>query len=100
MNLVTLDQARARLRIDLHHGDADLYSMIEEASSVVTRYVKYGKTEVGDDEPVQILDWSEGVPYDVQLATLIAISNIERGEHPMSQAVIDILTPYRDPTLA
>lgn len=101
MNLVDLAQVKLRLRIDSSHDDADIAMMIGEASAVVMTYVKYGKTEVsGDGEEISILAWESSVPMDVQGATLRVIANIERGESPLDQGVIDILTPYRDPTLA
>ena len=90
-----------RLRIDSCHEDPDLYAMIEEASATVLRYIKYGSV---DEDGNPIHDFSSSVPRDIQSATLLIIGELrkerEAGSDPMSQAVIDILTPYRDPTLA
>lgn len=104
-DLVTLEQVKRRLRIDGTREDLDLADMIAQASAMVLRYLKYGKTTTDeDDEEVPILDFSGGIPADVQLAALITVGEImkerEADVRALSQGVVDILAPYRDPTLA
>ena len=91
MMLVSLEQAKLRLRAS-DHEDPDLMMMIQQASDMVLTYIK-------KDE-----DDFEEVPHAIQVATLLIVGELmkerEAGSDPMSKGVIDILTPYREPTLA
>lgn len=101
MNLVTLDQVNMHLRIDGHAAAPDVMIKIEQASAIVLTHIKYGSLD-DDGDPVH--DFSAGVPHDIQSATLLVIGELmkerEAGSDPLSQAVRDILAPYRMPSLA
>jgi hypothetical protein len=95
--LVSLEQARDRLRIDGVTDQADLTRMLSEGTRIVLGYLK--------PQPIgSPLDrgWTiETVPEHIQTAILLVIRAIYDGEpDPLSQAVIDILHRDRDPALA
>jgi len=111
--LITLDQAKAHLRIDSDDGDEELEEKIEEASAAVISYLKSAAEDFLDTsgEPRQ----SGGkpvVPWQVRAATLQlltalyenrgedggAMSKFEQGYLPPS--VTALLYPLRDPSLA
>lgn len=98
-NLVTLDEAKAHLRIDGNDIDEAVKMAIAGASLAVLRYLKRD-----EDYP------DDGVPGDVRSATLLLIGTFVRdpdgaeaqqwqqGYPP--NAVTALLYPLRDPTAA
>jgi hypothetical protein len=109
MMLVTLEQARAHLRVDTTDGDADILGKVKAASRAVVTYLK---SPSFSDSSGAIPEDSAGiaidVPEDVQLATLMLIGYFDRqrdedGGHEYEQGylprpVMALLYPYRTPT--
>jgi hypothetical protein len=114
--LVTLDEARARLRFDSGDSngapdDGDLQIMINSASRSVLKYIASGDPDFLDSNG-EVIENSNGpvdVPDDVRDAVLlwVAIKYRNRDEDgsidqdfgfPPKQ-VVSILYPYRLPTL-
>ena len=113
MKLVTLDQVKARLRIDTDASDADLEDMIEGASGAVVNYLKAGADVFLDTAGAPTVDtggYALGVPDEVQTATLLLVGYFYRhrdenpdGEYEMGylpKPVMALLYPLRDPALA
>lgn len=89
--LVTLDQIKARLRIDAIDDQADVESMAEEATDIVIGYLKI-------EDPTWTVDT---VPDRVRTAILLVVRALYDGEpQPISSAVQSILWRDRDPALA
>lgn len=92
MSLVSYEQAKERLRASDNEA-GDLMTMIDEASNIVLDYLKKSES-----------DFTSGIPAPVQTATLLVVGEImkerESGSNPLSQGVMDILAPYRDPSMA
>jgi hypothetical protein len=102
--LIALDEAKARLRVEHTDEDADITLMIEAASQAVLSLLK---------EPEPPLDWWVGSPptsYDNMPADLrwcvFAIVNEQfhnreaSAANLISPAVEAIIVMYRTPTLA
>lgn len=90
--LVDFQKAEARLRTG-EHEQYDLVEILQDASDIVLTYIKRDES------------YFEGeIPRAIQSATLLVAGELlkekEAGSNPLSQGVIDILTPYRDPTMA
>lgn len=113
MMLVSLDQAKVRLRIDSDDGDADLELMIAGASQAVFRYLKGGTDLFTDSAGVIVEDSAgvaSGVPDDVANAVLILVGIWRRDpdgveaekwqQGYLPPPVTALLYPLRDPTLA
>lgn len=110
--LVTVDQAKAQLRIDTGDGDTNLALLIRAASRAVLRYLK--TPDAYQDSAGDVIADSNGdpteVPEDVQAAVIMLTGNFMRdpsGVRPEDWAagylpapVISLLYPLRDPTLA
>jgi hypothetical protein len=94
-DLITLDQAKAQLRIDDTEADAELAEMVTAASAVVVGYIG------GLVAPTYT---AETVPAPVRTAVLLVLSSLyqdrEGMEDPLGVAVHSILRPFRDPALA
>ena len=77
---VTLDQVKSRLRIDNDDEDDDITSMIQQATAVITAYLKLpGAYEDSSGQiPVDSSGDFIGVPREVQLSTLILIGYLYR----------------------
>lgn len=90
--LVTLDQAKMRLRLtdsDSFH-DADVTMKAEQATDIVVDYIK--RPDHG---------WTDAdAPPIIQAAILEVVRNLFEGTDPLPQPVKDILWRYRDPALA
>ncbi|MDQ0035926.1 hypothetical protein J2W30_003699 [Variovorax boronicumulans] len=116
--VVTLEQARLRLRIDTTDGDADLQLMIDSATDIVIRHLKgaplYEQELDGDGKPVVDGDGNpvyteEFVPAIVNaILLLIGYLNKDRDndkdhewdENSLPRPIRAILNPLRDPALA
>jgi hypothetical protein len=119
MMLVTIEDAKARLRIVHDAEDLDLEMMIQQASAAVMNYLgkpldyytasEYGSSD-SDSEPVS----SDGtvtipVPAEVQLATLLLVGILYRDrdgteakewQHGyLPWPVTSFLYPLRDPVM-
>lgn len=108
--LVTLAQAKEHLRIVHASDDADLIGKIHAASAAVLTYLKEGAASFLDSSGQVEVDSSGepvGVPYNVQIATLIMVGylNKDRDEDPahayemgyLPKPVTALLYPLRDP---
>lgn len=114
MKLVTLDQAKLRLRFDTDALDPDIELMIEGASRAVMRYLgEYGTAsftdsagDVSEDSNGIVLD----VPEDVKLAVLVLVGILVRDPSGVDMAswemgflpapVTAFLYPLRTPSMA
>lgn len=104
MDLVTLDQAKAQIRVFGTAEDDDLYQRLADAESIVLDYLKDGADE----------DWTEEtVPGPVRAAILRQFAHLYqfRGDHPddrgvtanddgLAPGVKGLLMRLRDPALA
>lgn len=95
-NLVSLEQAKAQLRIVDTDSDNELTSvMIPGASAVVAAYLKW---------PAAWPYTADTLPPDMVTAVLLVLASLyedrEGANDPVGPAVASILRPYRDPTLA
>lgn len=109
--LVSLQQASDHLRRDTDSDDADLLLKIKAASKAIIRYLGvYGTAFLNsaDEVDVDSADEPIGVPEDVQMATLVLIQTMYDGEFNketwspgyLPTAVVSLLYPTRDPTVA
>jgi hypothetical protein len=94
-DLVTLDQAKAQLRIDDTYSDVELGQMISAASTIIVGYLK---------TPTAAAWTAETVPPHVQTAVLLVIATLYQDREgvtdPIGVAVASILRRDRDPALA
>jgi hypothetical protein len=108
--LVSLTQAKSHLRVDGSAEDTHITLLVRAASASVIEYIRSGADAFTDSAGDVIVDSAgdpEGIPENVQVATLILIGyfyrwrdenkDFERGYLP--QPVTALLTPYRDPVL-
>lgn len=100
--LVTIDDVMDRGRIDDGYPRIpDLVRMIEEASQIVLDYIKAENNErVPENKWMTESGQPDDVPFIIQTAVKIVVRNIELGDPPLSQGVMDILERYRDPAMA
>ncbi|MGF6986543.1 hypothetical protein QFZ99_006084 [Paraburkholderia atlantica] len=99
MNLITLDDARAHLRIDGDLLDSALEIAVAAASASVWTYLKR-------DEPYP----DDAIPPDVKMAALLMAGNFIRDPDGAEAAswiqgylpwpVVNLLYPYRDPSMS
>lgn len=105
---VTLDQAKAHLRVDTNAEDADIALKLVAAQSIVLNYLKIDDIEmlaVGD--PAAVPDRVDGA---VVAATLLMLGYLyrNRDENPNGEftqgnlpwSVTALLYQFRDPALA
>lgn len=94
-DLITLDQAKAQLRIDDTESDTELAGMVTAASVIVVSYLKT------TDAAAYTID---DVPPHVQTAVLLVLASLycdrEGATDPIGVAVQSILWRDRDPALA
>ena len=118
MMLVTLQQAKEHLRIDIGDGDADLTLKINGASGAVLNYLKGANRFVRaldvDGEPVVDADgkpvYTSEVLFEVQAAVLLMLGYLNKNrdndkDHEyesgyLPRPVTALLFPLRDPALA
>lgn len=101
MAVITLAQAKARLRIDLDEGDEDYELMLEQASAIVVDYLKL---PVGTyDLAYQDESGWEDAPEPVKAAVCLVFGNLDKNrageEDPLTPAVRSLLHRYRDPAI-
>ena len=105
--LITLEQAKAHLRIDTDEEDDDLTLKIHASSAAVMSYLKDGALDFTDSSGVITAD----VPWQVQAAVLVLLGALygDRGEEGgkpagfsnyLPPAVVALLYPLRIPTVA
>lgn len=77
---VTIDQVKARLRIDNEDEDDDITLMIEQATAVITAYLKIPDAYQDSAGQIPLDSYGDpiGVPREVQLSTLILIGYLYR----------------------
>lgn len=114
IELVTLDQIKARLRIDTDAEDGDLVGFMQSASRMVLSYLKLeDDAYLNSDGTMDVDSETSGyyeVPAEVQAATLYLAGVLYRdrdgGEVDkwapgyLPAPVTAMLYPLRDPTLA
>jgi hypothetical protein len=98
MNLVTLDQAKAHLRIDGMDSDVEVGEMVFNASAIIMDYLKR-EVPAAWNVPTE----AAAVPGVIRAATLMVVGELfkmrETGGDPLSPAVMNLLTRQRDPAL-
>jgi hypothetical protein len=99
MDLVTLEQAKTHLRVDGIDSDAEISSLIFEASSIIMDYLKKEAPATWNAPDAEVP--GTGVPGVVQAATLLVIGTLfckrEDGADPISIGVESLLRRQRDP---
>ena len=81
MQFVTLELARAHLRLDTTDEDTYVEFLIQAASSAVLNYIKDSYPTFLDSSQEPYLDsngLAEGIPYEVQNATLLLIGYLHK----------------------
>lgn len=110
--LITLDGAKAHLRVDSTDDDADITSKIDQATDIIMNYIKKTFGTVTPDDP-SIVDWDENtVPGTIKAAVEIRLSILydDRGSATLDNpnVAMGYLTPaetallhrWRDPAIA
>lgn len=127
MNLITLDEAKAHLRIDYDDDDSDIERKLQEASAAVLTYLD--GAPIGQpkrDEQGEILRTPEGevdylrdgdelvVRYEIKAAVKLLLGELYKnregeqdGEIPsqwgygyLPRSVVSLLYPLRHPSMA
>lgn len=127
MMLITLEQAKAHLRIDHDVEDEQIIAFVEASSAAVVNYLKSGadvflntlglpEEIYNGDSPPQVMDYA--VPPEVKAATKILVGElfknreakqdgeiggalgIPHGYGFLPRPVVMLLFPLRDPALA
>lgn len=97
MSIISLDQAKAQLRINDTYSDTELAGFVDAASDIVAGYLKWG-----DSPPYDGVD--KPYPARIQTATLLVLASLyedrEGANDPIGPAVVSILCRDRDPALA
>ncbi len=116
--LVSIDEARAHLNMD-HDADDEIITLyIHAASAAVMDYIgdnRYDFVDTGGNLIADTNDPSDGlIPNVVRQATLLMVGDFYRNREPVAtdavdakygygylpRAVIALLYPLRDPTIA
>jgi hypothetical protein len=117
VKLISLDQAKAHLRVDHDEDDADIDLKIGAASEAILDYLKLPADAYADDSSGEIEFDSDGpvnVPMRVQQAVLLLLGEFYRsrdgqqqGEVPtqwgygyLPRPVVALLYSMRDPTIS
>jgi hypothetical protein len=97
MSIVSLDQAKAQLRIDDTYSDTELTGMVDAASDIVAGYLGWGDPPPYDGSTTPY-------PSRIQTATLLVLASLyedrEGANDPIGPGVVSILRRDRDPALA
>jgi hypothetical protein len=91
-SLISLEAAKADLRIDDSDHDADVEAKAATATGVILDYIKKPGA-----------DWTEEtVPFPVKAAIILALRSLYDDEtsDPISDTVVRLLARQRDPALA
>lgn len=110
MMLISLEQARAHLRIDTMDDDADLELKIHAASAAVANYLGDAADDFLDTDGDPFMDSSGDapfVPFEVKAATLLMLGALYKDRDGSEQfqqgylpaAVTALLYPLRDPVM-
>lgn len=120
MRLATLTEAKAHCRVDFTEDDAHIDLLLRAASQAVLDYLKDGATflDSSGEVPLDSSGDPEGVPFNVQAATLILTAEMYRNREALTEdpvgggaqasygygylprSVTALLYPLRDPALA
>lgn len=114
--LVSLAAAKKQVRVDHDEEDGHIELLTLAASAAVLDYLKDGATFLDSDGAVEQDSNGEpqGVPYQVQAATLLMLGDLYMNREPVGgdkvdgqfgygylpRAVVALLYPLRDPALA
>ncbi len=100
IGLVSIEQAKDRLRIDSTDEDGDIQSMISQASAILLRRIKKTESTINDDwgSPIE-------VPEDIQAVVLEMVSEMYKNREAsagdiLSERLLMLLEPHRTPTIA
>lgn len=112
LKLVSVEEAKARLRIDASAGDADLDLMIQGASAEILNYLRPTDLPWTDTygDPIEDTDGlAAEVPPDVKNACLLYVgilsknrdskSDVEWEHGFLPRPVLSMLYAYRTPTI-
>jgi len=118
--IVTLEQAKAHLRVSHDSDDEDITLKIHAASGAIISYLK-SAADVFLDTTGEVLGMSDSppvssAPYVVQQATLLLVGDFFKDREPSTEevaltqfghgygylprAVVALLYPLRDPALS
>jgi hypothetical protein len=116
--LVTLEQAKAHLRVTHAYDDADIELKIHAASAAIIEYLKEEGADPFLDSSGEVLMTGDSppepdVPRNVQQATLLLVGDFFKNREPtpddvvpaqygygyLPRAVVALLYMRRDPTL-
>lgn len=118
MMLVTLQEAKAHLRIDTDDGDADLTLKIHGASGAVMNYIKGGLLYIQevDGDGALVVDaggnpvYTDDVRFEVKAAVLLMLGYLDKDRDNdanreyetgyLPRPITALLYPLRDPALA
>lgn len=110
--IITLEEAKAHLRVTGTRFDSDYLLKTYAANAAINAYL-----QITDEDSPSLIPWGStddnDVPLDVKAAALIVLGTLDKARDgvltpgsdrsslsPISQAVQDLLRPYRDPPLA
>ncbi len=100
IGLVSIEQAKDRLRIDSTDEDGDIQSMISQASAILLRRIKKTESTINDDwgSPIE-------VPEDIQAVVLEMVSEMYKNREAsaadiLPERLLMLLEPHRTPTIA
>jgi hypothetical protein len=111
--LVTLEQVKARLKVDGTDDDANLQGLIYGASRMVLNYLELDEDHyLNSDGAMDIDTDTQGyfeVPEEIQVATIMLVGALYRDPDGsesekwsrgfLPNPVVAILYPHRDPTI-
>lgn len=97
IGLVSIEQAKDRMRIDSTDEDGDISSMISQASAILLRRIKQTESTINDEwgSPVE-------VPEDIQAVVLEMVSEMYKNREAsaadiLSDRLLMLLEPHRTP---
>jgi hypothetical protein len=101
IELITMEEARAHLRVTGTRADEDIQLKIIAAGAILLNYIKVDQ----DESPLSMPWGAEDVPWDIKAATMLILGELfaerESGKADvLSQAVKSLLHRYRDPAMA
>lgn len=102
MGLITLDQAKLHLRIDVDEHDERIEEAIEDASGIILDYLKLESTAY-QNTAGEVEDVPRPVIAAVKLGVSALFENPEQSENGplvLSQTVKNLLHRLRDPAIA
>ena len=120
MMLITLQQAKDHLMMDHDQDDTHITLLANAAGAAVIEYLKDGATflDSSGEVPVDSAGEPDGIPYNVQAATLILLAEMYKNREGLTEdpiggaaqitygygylprSAVALLYPLREPTVA